>query len=95
MSEPAPDLGTVIIELFGVPSLRAGRRRVVVFAGTLEEAIHSLANECPGLIDQVVASGRLMPAYRVSLNGLRFITDPATPLVPGDSLVLVAADAGG
>ena len=35
------------------------------------------------------------PAYRLSINGDRFVSDPVTPLVDGDALLLLAADAGG
>jgi hypothetical protein len=34
-------------------------------------------------------------AYRISLNGKFFVTDPAEQLTDGDALVLVSADAGG
>jgi molybdopterin converting factor small subunit len=85
----------VTIELFGVPRVRTGRREVVVEASTVAEAIVALERACPELAQHVVTNGQLVPAYRVSLNGLQFVTDLATPLGAGDSLVLVAADAGG
>ena len=85
----------VTVELYGVPRLRAGRGEVLVQAAELSEAIAALEEECPGLRDAVIQGGRLLSAYRVSLNGRDFVSDPATRLRAGDRLVLVAADAGG
>ena len=55
----------------------------------------ALAAQCPQLSGCVVVGGWHLPAYRLSLNGKSFVTDPATRLAAGDSLVLLAADAGG
>ena len=85
----------ILIELYGVPRLRAARRELTVQAASVAEALVALEAECPALSGSVIAGGRLLSAYRISLNGRSFITDPATRLVPGDSLVLIAADAGG
>jgi molybdopterin converting factor small subunit len=86
---------SVVIELYGVPRLRAGRRECRVQATNVAEAIVALERECPALAGSVIANGQLLSAYRLSLNGQQFVTDPATRLEPGDSLVLIAADAGG
>lgn len=85
----------VRIELFGVPRVRAGRRECTVTATSVAEAVSALEHQCPELTGCVIVGGRLLPAYRLSLNGERFISDPNTRLNPDDSLVLVAADAGG
>lgn len=85
----------VTIELYGVPRVRAGRRECIVSATTVAEAVRSLEQQCPELTGSVIIDGCLHSAYRLSLNGERFISDPTTPLVAGDALVLVAADAGG
>ena len=95
MSETQTGQVPVVIELYGVPRLRAGRSELTVSAGTVAEAMIAMEQQCPALAGAVVAQGRLLPAYRVSLNGETFVTDPATRLRPGDSLVLIAADAGG
>jgi molybdopterin converting factor small subunit len=86
---------SVRIELFGVPRVRAGRAELSVEADTVADAIAALVRTCPELAGGVIDQGRLAPAYRVSLNGTRFVTDTATRLAAGDSLILVAADAGG
>ena len=87
----------IVVELFGVPRLRAGTGRLTVEAGTLSDALEALARACPALDGHVVARGpgRVLPYYQVSLNGERFLTDPATSLADGDVLLLLAADAGG
>ncbi|MFT3769574.1 MAG: MoaD/ThiS family protein [Minicystis sp.] len=85
----------VTIELFGVPRLRAGREEVAVEAASLGEALSALAVACPALTPAVVQSGRLSPYYLVAKNGLQLTADPATPLAPGDTLVLLSAEAGG
>jgi molybdopterin converting factor small subunit len=85
----------VTIELYGVPRLRAGTALVLVEAVTLADALDQLARACPSLAGAVVANGRILPAYRLSLNGERFISDPETPLASGDVLLLLSADVGG
>ena len=85
----------VTIELYGVPRLRAGTCRVSLEASTVSAAIDGLGLACPSLDGAVVARGRVLPAYRLSLNGERFVSDPETPLAPGDVLILLSADVGG
>ena len=86
----------ITIELFGVPRLRAGRGRIPLDAPTLAAALDGLARACPSLAGSVFGpGGRVHPAYRLCLNGDRFVSDPSTPLNDGDSLILLAADAGG
>ena len=83
------------IELFGVPRLRAGVHRLAIEADSVGQALRSLARECPSLADSIGAEDRLHPAYRLSLNGETFLTDPETPLNEGDVLLLLSADVGG
>jgi sulfur-carrier protein len=85
----------VTIELFGVPRLRAGRDAVAVEARSLGEAFAALARACPTLAPTVVDGDRLQPFYLVAVNGVHFTSDVGHPLVDGDVVVLLAADAGG
>lgn len=85
----------ILVELFGVPRLRAGTGRVPLDASTVGEALRGLARRCPALDGPVIAGGTVHPAYRLSINGDRFVDDPATPLADGDALLLLAADVGG
>ncbi len=85
----------ISIELFGVPRLRAGTGLVRLEAVDLGSALEGLALACPGLDGSVVLGGRAHPAYKLSLNGDRFVTEPETTLNDGDVLLLLAADVGG
>jgi molybdopterin converting factor small subunit len=85
----------ITIELYGVPRLRAGIRRLELDASTLASALSGLGRACPALDGSVIEGGRVHPAYRVCLNGDRFVSDPTTPLSEGDELLLMAADVGG
>ncbi|MDR3634453.1 MAG: MoaD/ThiS family protein [Isosphaeraceae bacterium] len=87
---------TIAIELYGVPRLKAGCARVEIEARTLSEALLGLARQCPALAGSVIdGTGGIRPAYRVSLNGERFVTDPETPLARNDVVLVLAADVGG
>lgn len=85
----------ITVELYGVPRLRAGTGRVTLDAPTLAAALDGLGRLCPALDGPVIAQGRVRPAYRLSLNGDRFVSEPDTPLADGDVLLLLAADVGG
>jgi sulfur-carrier protein len=85
----------ITIELFGVPRLRAGRDSLTVEASSLGEALRALSAACPALDTVVTSGGQLLPHYLVARNGLQFTADPETPLVQGDVLVLLSAEAGG
>ena len=95
MKTTGPEQVAVLVELFGVPRLRAGRPACTVTAASVGDAMADLENQCPQLSGSVLANGWPLPAYRLSLNGNSFVTDPAERLRPGDSLILLAADAGG
>ncbi len=85
----------ITFELFGVPRLRAGLGRLEVSASSVGEALGHLARRCPALDGPVILGDRLHPAYRLSLNGERFVDDPTSPLTDGDALLLLSADVGG
>jgi len=85
----------ITIELYGVPRMRAGIDRLNVDAASVGEALRTLARECPALAGSILDGGRVHRAYKLSLNGDRFVSDPDTQLSEGDSLLLLAADVGG
>jgi hypothetical protein len=85
----------VVIELYGVPRLRAGRGEVSVRAATVAEALRALEVTCPALAGLVRPDGRPAPHYLLSLDGSQFLDDPDRALRPGQRLVLLSADAGG
>jgi molybdopterin-guanine dinucleotide biosynthesis protein A len=85
----------VVVELHGVPRLRAGRSRVEVEGATVGEVLAALATECPGLGGDVVRGGRLDPAYILNRDGAEFVSDPEAPMRDGECLILLAIDVGG
>lgn len=92
---PAGSAPEIAVEFYGVPRLRAGLARVAIRAAGLGDALAILAGRCPGLSDSVIVEGRLHPAYRLNLNGERFVSDPALALREGDTLIFLSADVGG
>ena len=64
-------------------------------ASNVGEALEELARRCPALAGTVILGRTIHPAYRLSINGDRFETDPEARLGEGDSLLLLAADVGG
>jgi molybdopterin converting factor small subunit len=73
---------------------RAGVAELDVQADTLGRLLGTLAARLPRLAD-VIAADRLHPSLAASLNGDRFISDPATPLADDDRVLIVSADVGG
>jgi hypothetical protein len=87
----------VLVELFGVPRLLAGRRSIELGdAGpTLADVARALAAACPALIGPVVGhDGWLLPGYQFAVDE-RFTRDPAAAVRPDAALLLVASSAGG
>ena len=82
------------VEFFGVPRERAGIGELEVQAETFGALVATLASQMPGLADLIV-DDRLHPSLAASLNGDRFISDPATPLSDRDCVLILSADAGG
>jgi molybdopterin converting factor small subunit len=78
------------VEFFGVPRERAGVARLDVQADTLGQLLEALATRIPAL-----GTDRLHPSFVASLNGDRFVSDPATPLGENDCVLILSADAGG
>ena len=89
------DAAGVEVELFGVPCLLAGRRSVRVAGGTLGEVTRALVAACPALTGRVTdAHGGLLAGYVAVVDG-RFTSDPAVPVGPAASVLLVSSVAGG
>ncbi len=86
---------SVTVEFYGIPRARAGTAAWQTQAATLEELLRAVGHRFPQLEGECLMNGRLAPGYTANLNGDRFVLDPATPLAPGDSVLLLSADAGG
>lgn len=82
------------VEFLGVPRERAGIAEIDVEADTLGRLLETLATRMPGLAE-LIAVDRLHPSLAASLNGDRFISDPKTPLLDEDCVLILSADAGG
>jgi hypothetical protein len=87
--------GTVTVEFFGVPRLRAGRAELTVPAATVAEALAAVERACPALGGLVQPDGQMAPHYLLSLDGRQFVGTPTVRLRPGERLLLLSADAGG
>lgn len=82
------------VEFYGIPRERAGVAEMEVQAETLGELLGALASEMPSFRGFIEGS-RLHPAFAANLNGDRFVSDPETPLVREDCVLILSADAGG
>ena len=88
------------VELFGIARLLA-RTSVIALAlpaaATLSDAFAALAEKLPVLVGRVISADRtrLVDGYACNLNGLAFVRTPTAGINPGDSLVILSADAGG
>ena len=90
----------VRVELFGVARLAAGHKAVVLpyaQAGSLGEVVGALAERCPALVGPVIAAGgrALVEGHIFNVNGRDFVPDLGAALRPGDTVLLIAAAAGG
>jgi molybdopterin converting factor small subunit len=82
------------VEFLGVTRERAGVAELDVQANNLGQLLETLAARMPRLAE-LIAVDRLHPSLAASLNGDRFISDPATPLRDEDHVLILSADAGG
>ncbi|MDP7016807.1 MAG: MoaD/ThiS family protein [Pirellulaceae bacterium] len=86
------------VEFYGVPRQRAGVSSVELPARaeiTLGAVLTELAGQFPELAVDCISGESLQRAAAVSLDGDRFVRDPATLLSDGQCLLLLSADAGG
>ena len=88
------------VELFGIARLLA-RTSAIALAlpagATFSDAFAALAEKLPVLVGRVISADRtrLVDGYACNLNGLAFVRTPTAGVSPGDSLVILSADAGG
>jgi sulfur-carrier protein len=86
---------TATVELFGLARHRAGRAELTVTGRTIAELARRVGAECPGLGGLITDHGLLSGQYLFSLDGERFIDDPAVVVPTGSRLLILGADAGG
>ena len=82
------------VELLGIPRERAGVSELEIEAGTLGQALGTLASRFPAL-GELITGDALHPSLAANLNGDLFVSDPATPLAGDDHLLILSADVGG
>lgn len=88
------------IELFGVARLLAQTREVSLALppeATCAQAFAALAERLPVLVGRVISPDRrrLVDGYACNVNGLEFVRSATATVHPGDTLVILSADAGG
>ena len=90
---------TIFVELFGIARQRAGRGILEVETRddniTLGDVLLALGSQYPALAEECFVGRRLREPYVANVGGERFVTEPDTQLDPGDSLLILSADAGG
>lgn len=88
------------VELFGLPRLLAHRKEVSLTlpaGATFADVFAALAEQLPVLVGRVISSDRkhLLDGYACNLNGLEFVRSDSASVHPGDTIVILSADAGG
>ncbi|MDX1944770.1 MAG: MoaD/ThiS family protein [Pirellulaceae bacterium] len=89
---------TIRVEFFGIARQRAGVAMASIELpadATLAGVFAELSARLPGFGDGCLRNGQLAPTLAANLGGERFVTDPSTPINPGDCLLILSADAGG
>jgi molybdopterin converting factor small subunit len=85
----------VAVELFGIPRARAGIAQTTAAGHCLGDVFADLARRFPSLAETCIEGRNLRPGFTANLGGQRFVTEPATPLSEGDTVLLLSLDAGG
>jgi molybdopterin-guanine dinucleotide biosynthesis protein A len=100
VTRPADHSIPCTVELFGIARLlaRTSALALALPAGaTFSDAFAALAEKLPVLVGRVISADRtrLIDGYACNRNGLAFVRTPTALVNPGDSLVILSADAGG
>jgi len=85
----------VRVELYGIPRRRAGIAALEIDGARLGDVLRALGTELPVLNEVCLDGDRLRQGYLANINGRNFVSDPATPLQPGDAVLILSVDAGG
>jgi sulfur-carrier protein len=87
------------VEFYGIARQRAGVSSLEVgLTGDsmrLADLFQELAHLLPRFGEECIADGRLRAALGANVDGVRFVSDPQTPIRDGECLLIVSADAGG
>ena len=85
----------VVVELYGLPRLRAGAERIELAPGRLHALLVEMAAALPGLVPDIIAAGALTEHALVAIDGRSLLIDPAAEIPDGAVLVMISAQAGG
>jgi len=85
----------VAVELFGIARARAGVAQTTAVGQSLGDVLADLACRFPQLAETCIMGRNLRPGFTANLSGRRFVTDQATLLAEGDTVLLMHLDAGG
>ena len=86
----------VDVELFGLARQLAGCAGLRAGAGPLASILREIRDRCPALGGLLWCSESSGPAAcLISLDGERFLCNPAESIQPGAKIVILPADAGG
>lgn len=83
------------VELLGMARHRAGIPSLCASGLTVADLLRSVIAQSPNLAGLLSPAGELSRHYLVSLDGERFIDDPAEPVPPGCRVLILGADPGG
>lgn len=93
--EPTNDFRGVRVEFYGTARQQAGVSETVVDPGSLSEVMAQLEFSVPSLRGQLPTRDGSMRGLIVSLDGVRFLTDPAEYIALDAVLVILSPDVGG
>ena len=85
----------VTVEFLGLARHRAGCSELCAAGRTVGDLLAEVIARRPKLAGLMCERGQLSRHYLISLDGQRFIDDPAEPIPPGSRLLILGADPGG
>ena len=86
---------SITVELFGIPRERAGVARTVSAGDCLGDVLADLASRFPRLAESCIDGRHLRSGFTANLAGRCFVTSAETPLMSGDTVLILSLDAGG
>lgn len=87
----------VRVEFFGVPRHQVGvtSLNVEVQSLTLADVLQATAAHLPIFRSRCLDGSQLKPGLLANINGRNFTTDPTTPLLDQDAVLILSSDVGG
>jgi hypothetical protein len=90
----------ILVELYGTPRLRTGRREVALELrpeSSRKEVVLALAEACPELVGHAICHdlSDLDQGFVFNHSGRTFLTGDRFSFQPGDTLLLLSSQAGG